>query len=52
MMCARCNKVIQPGEKTEKITNPGATAAGADIEIHAKLCRRAAQQTTPTPRWT
>nr|WP_187279363.1 hypothetical protein [Streptomyces lavendulae] len=52
MICARCNKLIDAGEKRQEITNDGATAAGATITVHAKLCRRAAQQTTPTPRWT
>lgn len=51
MICARCNKVIKPGEATEVVTNPGATAVGSDIVIHAEPCRRAPQQTAPTPRW-
>ncbi|MEU3031523.1 hypothetical protein ACPCBC_04775 [Streptomyces incarnatus] len=51
MICARCNKLIEPGEKRQEIQNPGATAAGATVIIHAKPCRRAVQQTTPTPCW-
>ncbi|MFK0140734.1 hypothetical protein [Streptomyces murinus] len=51
MICARCNKLIQPGEATEVVVNPGATAAGADIEIHAEPCRPARQQTAPEGRW-
>lgn len=51
MICARCNKLIEPSEKAETIVNPGATAAGADIEIHAEPCDRARQQTTPDGRW-
>lgn len=50
MICARCNELIQAGEATEVVVNPGATGVGADIEIHADPCDRAPQQTAPTRR--
>lgn len=50
MNCARCTKPIRPDEETEGIQNLGASGAGAEIVVHARLCPRAPQQTAPTPR--
>jgi hypothetical protein len=50
MVCTRCNEPIRPGEETVEIQNLGASAAGGSVIVHARLCRRAPQQTGPTRR--
>jgi hypothetical protein len=47
VICARCDQPIQPGERYVQVDNPGASAAGATLHIHADRCVPVPHQTYP-----
>jgi hypothetical protein len=47
MICARCGKSIREGETYEMIAVAGASAVGADIYVHKRLCARPPEAERP-----
>ncbi len=47
MICARCGQPIKPGEEYDTEIIPGASAAGADIHLHKRLCKRPPEAERP-----
>jgi hypothetical protein len=40
MICARCDEPIRPGEEYTTEVIAGASAGGADVHMHKRLCAR------------
>jgi hypothetical protein len=47
MICARCDQPILPGQPSTTFPVDSASAAGADVVVHAELCPMPAHQTAP-----
>lgn len=47
MICARCDQPILPGQASRTYPVDSASAAGADVTVHADLCEMPAHQTAP-----
>ncbi|MFB7779524.1 hypothetical protein [Streptomyces bauhiniae] len=50
MICARCAQPILRDEPSEKIEHHGGTGVGATMDVHARPCKAAPQQTYPRRR--
>jgi hypothetical protein len=49
MICARCDKPIKPGEEYTTEALAGASAAGSDVYLHKRLCKRPPEVARPRP---
>lgn len=47
MICARCDQPILPSQRSQTYPVDSASAAGADITVHAALCEMPDHQTAP-----
>lgn len=48
MICARCDKTIQRGEKALPLDKFSESGGGITIYVHARPCTRPPTQTAPT----
>lgn len=47
MICARCDEPILPGQSSTTFPVDSASAAAADVTVHAELCDMPGHQTAP-----
>ena len=48
MICHRCGKPIQPGQKAKTYPKDSASGGGADVIVHERLCTKPPTQTYPS----
>lgn len=46
-ICARCDRLILPGEKAETVDKPSPSGGGITLFVHPSLCKSAQLQTSP-----